>query len=263
MAYGVGTPANDWTQEVSNNTETKVLHSSMSNPLSNHGDYCRRFNPPNVDKVRTVYQLIDSNFQAVGNKSERIFFQCERTNSASLDGKQNVNPFVGINTPTNSDDGYIAMFSGTTGSNYGVFLGVSGVKDATGNGWPPYLNTTIAYANIDNGTDANGKWYGMRMDITKEDTDAHIKIYIVEGSVDCSDLDANGEPDWGVPIIDIIHQLGNATPVVIAGTLYNSGSKFLVDPLFDGKMFWGVVTGNNSTSHRTFIDTISCRKIDA
>ena len=117
MAYGVGTPADDWTQESSNHSENKNQNSSLANPLTAHGDYCRRWNSNNAtDQVRTLYTLKDASFANVGSKSIRGFFRLQDLDHSTLGS---ISALVSPN---------MTIYDTSNASNYGYTLAYGGAK---------------------------------------------------------------------------------------------------------------------------------------
>lgn len=262
MAYGVGTPADDWNQDETNHPENKVLNSSLPNPLTNHEGTTRRFAEAASNNTRTVYSLIDPTMRGPGSKSVRGFFRIQDNKNAILSQDSIIKPYLGINSQTGHADGYIAFVStGQTGttSDVCVSLGV-GVRGDIGLG--TYRH--IAYsASLGNTTEFNGLWMGLRVDTIKEDNDTHIKIYFVKGPANCSNLDAEGEPDWGSPVVDIVHQFGLTAPLVLTGTKVSDFAS--ATPWQDGFAFfafasgWG--TGSAITQNVSYIDSVRIKKM--
>ena len=257
MAFGVGTPADDWTQETSNHSENKTPNSSLSDPLVNHGGYCRRWNSNSATaQVMTKYTLKDTSFANEGSKSIRGFFRMTDLHESFLSSKGTiVSPSLAIyNTIDTNLEGYTVAYGDAGDGNsdhYGLMFGY-------GNGirYEVLRADNYLYTNIE----ANGAWIGMRLDVLKEDSDAHIKVYVVKGAVDCSTLDANGEPDWGSPIMDFIHYNGSAFVIPIVGT--KLGDLPTATPLLDGRASFVFNQQYRNDYMQTFADTISFKKID-
>jgi len=263
MAYGVGTPADDWTQKLSHHTENKTPNSSLANPLTSHGPYCRRWDSNSAtDRVMTQY-ILNNPSTNVGSKSIRGFFRLEDIAHTGLDpiSGRILAPHLSIyDTTTTNCIGYIIAYEDSgdgDDTHNGVQFGY-GLLTNSYNGISSRVARADNYLYTD--AEADGAWMGMRLDVLKEDNDAHIKVYVVKGVANCNALDANGEPDWGSPIIDLIHINGSGVVNPIVGT--KVGNLPISTPILDGQASFGFNQYYKNGTMKTYVDSISFKMID-
>ncbi len=262
MAYGVGTPADDWTQVYSNHSENKNQNSSLVNPLTAHGTYCRRWNSNSATaQARTLYTLKDASFANTGSKSIRGFFRLQDISHSTLYSTADlVSPNVTIyDTGDPSYYGYTVGYGDANDGNSGhcgLVFGY-GYRDDVDEG----IRHKVCRmdTNLYDLATAQEKWMGMRLDVIKEDQDAHIYIYVVDGPANCNDLDASGEPDWGSPVMEIMHYNGSDVASVITGT--KLGNFNLTTPILDGQGAFGFCQKYQNNYMQTFVDSISYKKM--
>jgi len=252
MAFGVGTPADDWTQEISGVSENKVQHSSLTSPiLTNHGSYCRRFNAPSANDLKTFYKLIDPAYVTENSKSIRGFFRTEDTRGGTNVDFRFVNqPRLILNADDNAgsldlDTGYQAYIGGAyTHIDLYLTMGLS--------------NSPVATVRLSTAADDFGqKWNGLRLDVIKEDQDAHILVYMAQGASVCDNL-TNGEPVW-TKMLDVIHVNGTTTPTILLGdTAYSFPTTV---PVLSGYSAFGFHNPETLSYYVTFVDSVSIKKM--
>jgi hypothetical protein len=261
MAYGAGTPADDWGQDYHQTTDSKSPNSSLTNPLTSHGANCRRINGGSDNKI-VAYRLLDSSFTNDGSKSIRGFFRIEDSGRNPVDSEYFNRPRLIANAELatgiiNLNTGYHAVIH-VNGSHEAVVSVGTRVHTSSGDGLSSY--SAVISGAICTDSELKDLWMGMRLDVIKEDQDAHIKVYIAKGPAVCNNLDANGEPVW-TKYLDVKHIIGSNIPVVNLGTVtHNFGT---TTPWTDGWMAFGSDNHYACPNCRTYIDTISCKKIDA
>ena len=264
MAFGVGTPADDWTQDYNDFHENKSTNASLpSNQLVNHGTYCRRF-AVNGD-YKTIYRLTDSS-DSIRNalvKSVRAFTYNELlTSSAYMSGFSGIIPFIGINGTMDAGTGKLSL----SGSASSYFLSVfredygddSTVAVQLFQGFPHTGYSRVYSDYIGTGIALNKDWIGLRLDASKIDQDLRLEGYVAIGHTVCDTLDAQGEPVW-TKVIDVTHRNGTNIPAVALGNLKNNFANST--PAFTGETFFGAFSSNADYDYYTYIDSVSCKKI--
>jgi len=105
-----------------------------------------------------------------------------------------------------------------------------------------------------------GDWAAMRLKSVREGDDMRLRAYYVTGYADVDTLDANDEPDWGSPLIDVYHRNGSTTPDIIVGTSVNNFGT--TTPIYAGDYGFVVTNvGTNGISVDTWIDSPRAKRM--
>ncbi len=257
MAYGVGTPADDWYQIIADFDENPVKHShptlSTLNQLQNHSDKTRRIGASTATYQHTFYQYIPG-FNGANSYSVRMFFRFHAIASAS---SWYLMPVIGLRCPdtggwntTGINNGYYLNFQKSGGQEFFQF----------GDRWDfsqAQINRVLVQS-ADPNLDADD-WHAMRMDVIKEDNDQHIKAYYCKGATACGTL-TDGEPVW-TKMMDVIHLNGAPTPRVLQGNLTGSLTFASVVPYASGSCMWGAKNRTNNFSDQLFCDSAKVSEV--
>lgn len=217
MAYGVGTPADDWVRYLSATPpgDSKVVHASLSNALLNHGINCRRFNSVSGGGTQArYYKYINAAYNPAKAHSIRGLLRAGDAGITTgfLILNSDVSPPGALSTNP-SDYRFYAVNMRMSSGNRGITLTSSKLLSS----WnPPQATYTVKSVGDDTNVVVND-WYYCRLDAMRQGDDMRLTCYFVKKSAACDSLDAYGEPAWGDPVIDCYHVLGNGTPQIIDG----------------------------------------------
>ena len=188
--------------------ESKILHSTLSNPMTGQGLYCRKFN-------RTVGGLPDYfwRYQKAGwqNIAHAVSVRAiiRRDDFTLSGGVRDPRPVVVARmNPSSRKDHY--SFSGIFDSTYGnvLTLGNAPFSDLSANGlyskaYGVTVKTTTGLLDL-----VNDRWFGVRMDALTWGSDVALHLYYL--SISDADKILDATPPWQY-LGYVLHQAAGTT----------------------------------------------------
>ena len=217
MAYGVGTPADDWIRYQGSDppSSSKIANSGLASPLTNHGANCRRWNHPTGAVLANQYAYYKYSNPAFNAAKAHSIRACVRTSNLAgaiirLILKSN---FAG-GTPSAALF-YSVCFVTRPATNK---ISLQCSKNMSSDCFGDYTNPAVDWVHSPALT--NNTWWGLRFDAMRQGDDMRLTCYTTNAP---DVLDGSGEPAW-VKGIDYYHQLGNNVPVLIYNNPAYSGT---------------------------------------